>query len=74
MLIDTAGRYTTQDSDAKADKKSWFAFLDLLKKNRPRQPINGVMVAISLEDMMTLAPAEIDGPCRRDPGAAAGAA
>ena len=59
VLIDTAGRYTTQDSDAKSDKKSWFSFLDLLKKNRPRQPINGVIVAISLEDLMTLSSAEI---------------
>jgi type VI secretion system protein ImpL len=59
VLIDTAGRYTTQDSDAAADKASWVAFLDLLKKNRPRQPINGVLVAISLKDLMTLAPAEI---------------
>jgi type VI secretion system protein ImpL len=59
VLIDTAGRYTTQDSDTRTDKKSWFEFLDLLKKNRPRQPINGVMVAISLEDLMTLGPAEI---------------
>src|SRR5499427_2990795 len=59
VLIDTAGRYTTQDSDAKADKESWLSFLDLLKKNRPRQPINGVLVCISLEDLMTLAPAEI---------------
>jgi type VI secretion system protein ImpL len=59
VLIDTAGRYTTQDSDAHADKQSWIAFLDLLKKNRPRQPINGVMVAISLEDLMTLSPAEV---------------
>ena len=33
------------------DKESWFAFLALLKKNRPRQPINGVIVAISLEDL-----------------------
>ena len=56
MLIDTAGRYTTQDSDAKADQKSWLAFLDLLKRNRPQQPINGVIVAISLEDLMTLPP------------------
>ena len=64
VLIDTAGRYTTQDSDAKSDKKSWLAFLDLLKKNRPRQPINGVLVAISLEDLMTLPPAE-SKPCRR---------
>jgi type VI secretion system protein ImpL len=48
VLIDTAGRYTTQDSDAAADRQSWLGFLDLLKKNRPRQPINGVLVAISL--------------------------
>jgi type VI secretion system protein ImpL len=59
VMIDTAGRYTTQDSDAKADKQSWISFLDLLKKNRPRQPINGVIVAISLEDLMTLPPTEI---------------
>lgn len=59
VLIDTAGRYTTQDSDARADKQSWLGFLDILKKNRPRQPINGVLVAISLEDLMTLPPAEI---------------
>ena len=31
-------------------RQSWLAFLDLLKKNRPRQPINGVIVAISIED------------------------
>jgi type VI secretion system protein ImpL len=59
VLIDTAGRYTTQDSDATADKQSWFAFLDLLKKNRPRQPINGAIVAISLEDLMTLSSADL---------------
>jgi type VI secretion system protein ImpL len=59
VLIDTAGRYTTQDSDAKSDKQSWFSFLDLLKKNRPRQPINGVIVAISVEDLLTLPPIEI---------------
>jgi type VI secretion system protein ImpL len=59
VLIDTAGRYTTQDSDAKSDKQSWFSFLDLLKKNRPRQPINGVIVAISVEDLLTLPAAEI---------------
>lgn len=59
VIIDTAGRYTTQDSDAKSDKQSWFSFLDLLKKNRPRQPINGVIVAISVEDLLTLSPAEV---------------
>jgi type VI secretion system protein ImpL len=59
VLIDTAGRYTTQDSDEKTDKQSWFAFLDLLKKNRPRQPINGVIVAISVEDVLTLSSADL---------------
>jgi type VI secretion system protein ImpL len=59
VLIDTAGRYTTQDSDASADRKSWLSFLDLLKKDRPKQPINGVMVVISLADLMTLDQAEI---------------
>src|SRR3954465_9006126 len=59
VLIDTAGRYTTQDSDSQADKASWLAFLALLKKSRPRQPINGVMVAISLEDIMTLSRGEL---------------
>ncbi len=59
VLIDTAGRYTTQDTDSKAEKSSWFAFLDLLKTNRPRQPINGVLVAISVEDLLTSSPEEI---------------
>lgn len=53
VIIDTAGRYTTQDSDNDADKKSWLAFLALLKQNRPHQPINGVILAISLADLMT---------------------
>ena len=52
ILIDTAGRYTTQDSDAKADQASWLAFLGLLRKHRPRQPINGVLVAISIEEII----------------------
>ena len=59
VLIDTAGRYTTQDTDAKAERASWLAFLDLLKSNRPRQPINGVMVAISVEDLLTSTPEQI---------------
>ncbi|HYA74801.1 MAG TPA: type VI secretion system membrane subunit TssM, partial [Roseiarcus sp.] len=59
VLIDTAGRYTTQDSDAKVDRKSWLAFLDMLRRNRPRQPINGVIVAISIADVLNLSAAEV---------------
>ncbi|WP_254070313.1 type VI secretion system membrane subunit TssM [Acidisphaera sp. L21] len=53
VLIDTAGRYTTQDSDAGVDKAGWEAFLELLKTTRPRQPLNGVLVAISLTEIAT---------------------
>ena len=51
VLIDTAGRYTTQESDADADNAAWLGFLGLLKKYRKRQPINGAMIAISLSDL-----------------------
>ncbi|MGB8622677.1 MAG: type VI secretion system membrane subunit TssM [Paracoccaceae bacterium] len=51
VLIDTAGRYTTQESDAEADNAAWLGFLNLLKKYRKRQPINGAIVAISLADL-----------------------
>lgn len=52
VLIDTAGRYTTQDSHRSADSGAWASFLQLLKKYRPRQPINGAIVAISLQDLL----------------------
>ncbi|KIC47762.1 type VI secretion system membrane subunit TssM [Tateyamaria sp. ANG-S1] len=56
VLIDTAGRYTTQDSDTAADKASWSAFLDQLKSARPDQPINGVILTLSCADLMTAGP------------------
>src|SRR6185312_3868165 len=52
ILIDTAGRYTTQDSEAAADAGAWTGFLKLLKKFRKRQPINGIIVAIGLPDLL----------------------
>lgn len=61
VLIDTAGRFTTQDSDAAADRDGWLSFLRLLKKNRPRRPINGVMVALSIADLLTLSDDQLAG-------------
>jgi type VI secretion system protein ImpL len=58
VLIDTAGRYTTQDSNAAVDRAGWDSFLDLLRRTRPRQPLNGVIVAIALSDIADAAPAE----------------
>lgn len=52
VLLDTAGRYTTQDSHKERDSKAWFGFLSLLKEKRIRRPINGIIVAISLDDIL----------------------
>jgi type VI secretion system protein ImpL len=60
VLVDTAGRYTSQDSDAERDRGGWQAFLGLLKKNRPQQPINGVLVAIGLDEIADADVARID--------------
>ena len=64
VLIDTAGRYTTQDSDAAADKAGWERFLGLLKKNRPRLPLNGVLVTFGVDMISRLGPAEREAHAR----------
>jgi type VI secretion system protein ImpL len=53
VFLDTAGRYTTQDSDADSDSAAWAEFLSLLVKYRKRRPINGVLLTISAQDLMT---------------------
>jgi type VI secretion system protein ImpL len=52
IFLDTAGRYTTQDSHQPVDSAAWQSFLGLLKKHRPRRPINGVLVAASVSDLL----------------------
>jgi type VI secretion system protein ImpL len=52
VLLDTAGRYTTQESDREADAAAWLGFLDLLKRFRPRQPLNGVIITLSATDLV----------------------
>ncbi len=52
VLLDTAGRYTTQDSYTDVDKAAWRGFLGLLKQHRRHRPINGVIVAISTADLL----------------------
>ena len=53
VVVDTAGRYATQDSNADTDKAEWSGFLALLKKYRPRQPINGVILTLSVPDLLS---------------------
>jgi type VI secretion system protein ImpL len=52
VFLDTAGRYTTQESHQAVDAAGWTGFLNLIKKFRPRRPLNGVIVATSLSDLM----------------------
>ncbi len=53
VLIDTAGRYVSQDSEQRSDEAEWLSFLDLLKKYRRRRPLNGIMVSISLPSLIS---------------------
>lgn len=46
VLLDTAGRWTTQEDD-----HEWLAFLDLVARHRPRRPLNGILVAVSVDDL-----------------------
>ncbi|WP_308633169.1 type VI secretion protein IcmF/TssM N-terminal domain-containing protein [Massilia sp. R2A-15] len=52
ILLDTAGRYSTVDSD----RAEWFDFLALLRKQRRRAPINGVLVCVSVAELMGATP------------------
>jgi type VI secretion system protein ImpL len=52
IFLDTAGRYTTQDSDADSDSEGWREFLALLGKYRKRRPVNGIVLTISAQDLM----------------------
>ena len=54
VFLDTAGRYTTQDSDAGSDSVGWSEFLALLRKYRVRRPLNGVIVTVSVQDLLAL--------------------
>src|SRR5439155_12333789 len=55
---DTAGRYTTKQSQQEIDAGAWKGFLQLLKKSRTRRPINGVLVTLSAGDLLQQSPAE----------------
>ena len=56
ILLDTAGRYMTEHED----EEEWHAFLDMLRENRRRRPINGVIIGISIEELVDAAPDEIE--------------
>ncbi len=52
ILLDTAGRYSVHEED----RSEWLGFLGLLKKNRPRAPINGIIVTVSIGELIGNSP------------------
>jgi type VI secretion system protein ImpL len=52
ILLDTAGRYSVHDED----RAEWLGFLNLLKKNRPKAPINGILIAASVAELSQARP------------------
>ncbi len=48
IFLDTAGRYVSQTED----RPEWIAFLDVLKKNRKKKPVNGVIIAINIDEII----------------------
>ncbi|MBP7503146.1 MAG: type VI secretion system membrane subunit TssM, partial [Aquabacterium sp.] len=47
ILLDTAGRYSVHEED----RGEWLGFLSLLKKHRPKAPLNGVIIAVSVAEL-----------------------
>ncbi|KVN74679.1 type VI secretion system membrane subunit TssM [Burkholderia ubonensis] len=63
VLIDTAGRYAQHDvpgddAASAANAAEWKGFLGLLRKHRPRAPINGAVLSVSVADLANQTGAE----------------
>ncbi len=48
IFLDTAGRYITETED----RPEWVAFLETLKKNRKKKPVNGVIIALNIDEII----------------------
>ena len=52
VLLDTAGRYSVYAED----HSEWLGFLGLLKKSRSKAPINGLIVIVSIAELVNQSP------------------
>jgi type VI secretion system protein ImpL len=52
VLLDTAGRYSVYAED----HSEWLGFLNILKKNRTKAPINGLIVIVSVAELVSQSP------------------
>jgi type VI secretion system protein ImpL len=61
ILLDTAGRYTTESDD----HDEWMAFLEQLLKYRIEKPLNGVIVAVSVSELLDTSEDQIQDTARK---------
>lgn len=52
VLLDTAGRYSVYSDD----HSEWLGFLKILKKHRPKTPINGVLIVVNTAELISQSP------------------
>ncbi|MBP6562007.1 MAG: type VI secretion system membrane subunit TssM, partial [Neisseriaceae bacterium] len=53
VLLDTAGRFVSHNGDKARDERDWEEFLGLLQQYRPKQPVNGVVLTVSVADLLS---------------------
>ena len=61
IMLDTAGRYTTEADD----HDEWMAFLEQLLKYRPDKPINGVICAVSISDLVDASEEQVESVAKK---------
>lgn len=61
ILLDTAGRFASEDND----EPEWLAFLDLIKRYRPKRPLDGLIVAISSTDLLGVNAEQLDETAKK---------
>lgn len=53
VLLDTAGRLSLHATQSHSkDTQDWTEFLSLLKQYRPKQPVNGVVITIGVDELL----------------------
>ena len=48
ILLDTAGRYAAEQDD----RDEWLTFLRMLRKHRPKRPVDGILAAVGISDLI----------------------
>ena len=64
VLIDTPGRYLTQP-DSSVDAAGWATLLNLLRWRRRVRPLNGVVVTLSVDTLLSTNEYDLDHHARR---------